>query len=90
MTAGRKAKLRSKYEALIGRTVDAPAPIFSVDIPDLYYRGTVLKKDPAHPGMVTLLSVSLHPLPHLRSMHTTTGSSDTRGYQQALFQLVVY
>lgn len=51
---GRKAKPRSKYEALIGRTVDVPAPIFSVDIPDLYYRGTVLKKDPAHPGSVVV------------------------------------
>lgn len=51
---GRKAKPRSKYEALLGRTVDVPAPIFSVDIPDLYYRGTVLKKDPAHPGSVVV------------------------------------
>ncbi|DBA68995.1 TPA: hypothetical protein ACH3X2_013164 [Trebouxia sp. C0005] len=52
--SGRKTKPRSKYEALIGRTVDVPAPIFSVDIPDLYYRGTVLKKDPAHPGSVVV------------------------------------
>lgn len=53
-SAGRKGKAKSKYNAVIGRTVDIPAPIFSVDIPDLYYRGTVLKKDPAHPGSVVV------------------------------------
>ena len=52
--AGRKQKPKSKYDAVIGRTVDIPAPIFSVDIPDLYYRGTVTKKDPAHPGAALL------------------------------------
>lgn len=49
---GRKQNPKSKYDAVIGRTVDISAPIFSVDIPDLYYRGTVTKKDPAHPGSV--------------------------------------
>ena len=45
-----KTKAKSKFDAVIGRTVDVPAPIFGVDIPDLYYRGTVLKKDTAHAG----------------------------------------
>ena len=51
LIAGRRAKgHKSKYDAVVGHTVDVPAPIFGVDIPDLYYRGTVLKKDPAHAG----------------------------------------
>ena len=51
LTAGRRAKkVKSKYDAVVGCTIDVPAPIFAVDIPDLYYRGTVLKKDPAHAG----------------------------------------
>lgn len=51
LSAGGKAKgKRSKYDAVVGCTIDVPAPVFGVDIPDLYYRGRVLKKDPAHPG----------------------------------------
>ena len=51
MTAGRKAKgVKSKYDGVVGCIIDVPAHIFGVDIPDLYYRGTVLKKDPAHAG----------------------------------------
>ena len=55
--AGIKAKgKRSKYDAVVGCTIDVPAPIFGVDIPDLYYRGRILKKDPAHPGNLPLLN----------------------------------
>lgn len=36
----------------MGRTVDIPAHVFAVDIPDLFYRGVVLKKDRAHTGML--------------------------------------
>lgn len=52
--AGRKVKAKNKYSEVIGRTIDIPAPIFGVDVPDLYYRGTVLKKDTAHPGSVVV------------------------------------
>lgn len=55
LIAGRRGKnVKSKYKAVVGCTIDVPAPIFGVDIPDLYYRGTVLKKDPAHAGKLLL------------------------------------
>ncbi|KAL3133710.1 hypothetical protein ABBQ32_008205 [Trebouxia sp. C0010 RCD-2024] len=51
----RRAKGKtSKFDAYVGRTIDVPAPIFGVDIPDLYYRGTVLKKDNAHAGCMVV------------------------------------
>lgn len=56
LVAGRRGKnVKSKYKAVVGCTIDVPAPIFGVDIPDLYYRGTVLKKDPAHAGKHLLI-----------------------------------
>ena len=42
----------------MGRTVDIPAPIFGVEIPDLFYRGVVLKKDKAHAGGLYLCNPS--------------------------------
>lgn len=62
VTALLAGKGKSKYDAVIGSTIDIPAPIFGVDIPDLYYRGTVLKKDPAHPGIQTHDTLLLVPL----------------------------
>lgn len=45
-----KGRQRVNYAGVLGKTVDIPAPVFDVDVPDLFYRGTVLKKDRAHPG----------------------------------------
>lgn len=38
----------AKHSGLIGRIVDVPADVFSVDIPDMYYRGIITKRDYAH------------------------------------------
>lgn len=47
-------KRRNKYNfaGVMGRTVDIAASVFGVEIPDLFYRGVVLKKDRAHKGML--------------------------------------
>ena len=37
-----------KHSELIGKIVDVPADVFSVDIPDMYYRGMITKRDSAH------------------------------------------
>ena len=62
LIAERRAKGKaSKFDAFVGRTIDVPAPIFGVDIPDLYYRGTVLKKDNAHAGTHSFAAQSSSP-----------------------------
>jgi len=47
---------------VIGRTIDIPGDVFGVDVPDLYYRGTVLKKDNAHPGTIPVRMFPLDPV----------------------------
>ena len=62
LIAERRAKGKaSKFDAFVGRTIDVPAPIFGVDIPDLYYRGTVLKKDNEHAGTPSFAAQSSSP-----------------------------
>lgn len=36
------------HAGLIGRIVDVPADVFSVEIPDMYYRGLITKRDYGH------------------------------------------
>lgn len=39
---------------IIGKTVDIPAHVFGVEVPEMYYRGVVKKKDASHKGAVTV------------------------------------
>ncbi|KAK9844444.1 hypothetical protein WJX74_002610 [Apatococcus lobatus] len=43
-----KHSIMAKHPGLVGRIVDVPADVFSVDIPDMYYRGIIRKRDYAH------------------------------------------
>ncbi|KAK9814339.1 hypothetical protein WJX72_004136 [[Myrmecia] bisecta] len=45
------------YSDVIGKTVDIPGRVFGVDIPDLYYRAVVRKKDPGHSRAVVVRTV---------------------------------
>ncbi|CAL8464007.1 g3542 [Coccomyxa elongata] len=47
-------KAPSVYKSVIGKTVLIPASVFGVDVPELWYKARVVKKDPSHTRAVVL------------------------------------
>ena len=71
-----KSRKKHNYAGVMGLTVDIPAHVFAVDIPDLFYRGVVLKKDRAHTGMLCEhLCIPFHDMNELQVAKAVTATS---------------
>lgn len=47
-------KPQSVYKSIIGKEVLVPASEFGIDVPELYYKARVMKKDPSHSRAVVV------------------------------------
>jgi hypothetical protein len=47
-------KPHSLYKSIVGKTVLVPASEFGIDVPELFYKARIIKKDPSHPRAVVV------------------------------------